>query len=338
MRSFGCRLASSLRCYIWCNTPSPAIDPHPSVTGPPNADLLPADRWNSVVFTSIPFTVFTGAIATSDVLSAPDRWLPYNTTAAVRRGKFTDKEKIYDLKERARAFAVLNRSSCLKRYTDPLQATSDLVVVAKNISAAQNNGSSIIQGWVNGLSTQEWDAANGWVCYAHQPAKGSRFCSPTWAASFTRSWKLDTWEAPKHRRVAVDYCLVGDEGNNAARCGLHFSVSVMALVCFGTFMGFATIVWMAITERGFTMVTMGDAIAEFLEHPEQESSPHDDEFASNYGRMRVPLVRQRRILSARMLGREKRRISGRVALWSPKPSVSWFRAVSIRRWLLSYSM
>jgi hypothetical protein len=106
------------------------------------------------------------------------------TQGSIRSMNSTDHERIYDLQGRARNFTRLDRLSCLKLYVDPLNTTSDVILVAKNLTSAQNNGSSLVQGWINGLTS--WDYANFWVCggaqkdHVHQ----NDYCTLDWALSF----------------------------------------------------------------------------------------------------------------------------------------------------------
>jgi hypothetical protein len=138
--------------------------------------------------------------------------LPSNTTSAIRSGNFTNKDLIYGLKKRAENFTQIDSWSCLEQYSNALQATSDVVIVARDLTSDQNNGSSLIQGWVNGLTSTEWEAANSWVCGAHEPyaAWDTHYCSPAWVWSFDGNWELFTWEATEFRQIVVDHCLIGE--------------------------------------------------------------------------------------------------------------------------------
>ncbi|KAF3011338.1 hypothetical protein E8E14_006155 [Neopestalotiopsis sp. 37M] len=118
--------------------------------------------WNSVFFASVPFTVFPAALATSDFLVTNDTW--QYAPNAIRPEHFSRKELIPGLKTRASSFTRLDKSSCLDLYVDPLKANADLIIVAANVTSSQNNGSSLIQGWVNGNFATSWDVSTAWIC------------------------------------------------------------------------------------------------------------------------------------------------------------------------------
>jgi hypothetical protein len=252
------------------------------------------------------------------VLTAHDRW--ENSTGAIRHANFTHKQFIYGLKDRAVNFTRLDKRSCLKQYIDPLKATGDLIVIAANWTSVQNNGSSLIQGWVDGNSADKWSAATAWICSAYETLGWTRFCSLDWALSFLDDWVLETWEAPRQRRVAVAYCLVDELGDNHERCGLHYSAPVMGLVCFCTLIGALLILWTARKYQVPTIVTLGDAIASFLEHPEIEV----------YG---VDRTARRSIF-----GRKRHAVAIEAIPWSAARPTTWFRTVSVGNWLLSYTV
>ncbi|KAI1326475.1 hypothetical protein F5Y16DRAFT_374870 [Xylariaceae sp. FL0255] len=264
--------------------------------------------WNSVLYQSIPFVIFTAAIATSDFLNATDSWV--TAPRAVPSYNFTNKDLIPDLKDRARTFTRLDKPTCIRSYIDPLTATSDLVIVASNITSYQNNGSSIVQGFVDGLYNTQWNVATSWICFAYYSAEDeNRFCNLQWAGEFESSWTLQTWQAPYQQSVQVDYCLVGAKGDNQARCGLQISIPLLSIVCASTLVG--TILILA-TERIVkepTLLKLGDAIASFLEFPEEISN--DVSQLEDRGMLRIKYIP-----------------------WRPVQRASWFSALTRRTCVL----
>ncbi|KAF7177453.1 hypothetical protein CNMCM7691_005706 [Aspergillus felis] len=284
--------------------------------------------WNSTVFASLPFTIFVGAITTSDFQWATDNWNASTTQGSIRPMNSTDHERIYDLQGRARNFTWLDKLSCLKLYVDPLNTTSDVILVAKNLTSAQNNGSSLVQGWINGLTS--WDYANFWVCggaqkdHAHQ----NDYCTLDWALSLASNWTIATWEAPHYQEVEIDYCLIGGQADNKQRCGFHFSAPAMSAVSICTLIGCVLIFLVGRTQKEHLMVTLGDAISTFLENPEPLPS---DEVTIDDRRLHASFLK--RIIS----GRTNTIVSPKPAPWSPYSSISWFHAMSRQRWLVSYT-
>ncbi|KAJ8128066.1 hypothetical protein O1611_g5572 [Lasiodiplodia mahajangana] len=284
--------------------------------------------WNSTLFASIPFTIFTGAIATSDLQWATDRWDNSTTRGAIRTKDPNDRRMIFGLQERAKNFTRLDKVSCLKLYVDPLKTTSDIVIVAQNITSSQNNGSSLLQGWVNGLFSDGWEYANFWVCDAETSSTTdvTRYCTLDWALSFADNWQLLTWEAPHQQALVVDYCLIGEQADNDNRCGVHFSSPAIGFVSLFTWIGFLVVVFVARLKDDKTIATIGDAMASYLEYPEKVESISDD----TSGRNQYPFIK--RILS----GSGGYRIAIRPTLWLPSPSVTWFHAVGRGTWIMTY--
>jgi len=88
------------------------------------------------------------------------------------------------------------------------------------------------------------------------------------------------------------------------------------------------LVWIAKSQKGTRIVTMGDAAAAFLECPEKTRvfDEHADE-------TREP---QNMFIKRGAFASKKGEMAIRNARWAPASSTSWFRAVSLRRWLMSY--
>lgn len=278
--------------------------------------------WNSAIFSSLPFTIFAAAITTSDWSVANDTW--GNAPHAVRTQDFTLKGEIQGLKLRASNFTRVDSRSCLELYVDPLGSLGDLLVVARNLTSVQNNGSSIIQGWINGNAATEWSNANFWVCNSLSWTQGTPFCNLDRTKENIGSWTLETWEAPHQQIVAVDHCLLGEQADNMERCGLHFSTSIMGVVCCFTLFGCLLVSWITWNLREPTMVTMGDAIASFLEKPEDFGmlEPNAD----------APVLRT---LKTTIVPYRKEVVVTDVVKWLPVHSNSWFCAASRTTWAWS---
>ncbi|KAI0103195.1 hypothetical protein GGR51DRAFT_573390 [Nemania sp. FL0031] len=289
--------------------------------------------WNSTLFASIPFTIFTGAIATSDLQWAAERWDNSTTSGAIRTMDLNDRRMIFGLQERARNFTRLDKVSCLKLYVDPLKTTSDIVIVAQNITSSQNNGSSLLQGWINGLFSDGWEYANFWVCDAETPSTTdvTRYCTLDWALSFADDWQLLTWEAPHQQALAVDYCLIGEQADNSNRCGIHFSSPAIGFVSIFTWVGFLVIVFVVRLKDDKAMATIGDAIASYLEHPEKveaiDGTPNDGS-----GRIQYPFVKRSLSCSSGY------KMAIMPTPWIPSRSVTWFRAVGRGTWIMTYTV
>lgn len=244
--------------------------------------------WNSSIFTSLPVVSIPRAIATSDFQTAADNWTTSNPLPprwwwgfppSNRWGDAAyDLSPVYSMKDQAATLIRLEPRECIDEYIDPLKSTRSVMIVARNMTSAQNNGSSLLDGWEGGWDY--WDAAQYWLCSAYDSGYYTKFCDRAWADSLVGDWVVGVGGKPVGLpNVLVDYCLVSREGDNENRCGLHYSVYILAIICVCTSLECLLVFW---TGRHFrqnkevgeakrrrqTLVTMGDAIADFLYEPD----------------------------------------------------------------------
>ncbi|KAL4908768.1 hypothetical protein BDW74DRAFT_187317 [Aspergillus multicolor] len=295
--------------------------------------------WNSTIFTSLPIAVIPRALVTNDFFVLGENWTASDSLARYDwwepspwyGTESRNKSMIYGLQNAAMAGAMtyLNTTACVQRYTDPMNATGSLIIVARNISSAQNNGSSLIDGWVSGW--EAWEYSASWICRAYQPdptgfRKWARwgdwtdFCNWEYAKDFAGNWTLSypVW-------MQVDHCLVGEEGDNDERCGLHYSVHIVGIVLACTVLGTLMVCWCAWwhsrTQRGDekslnrTMVTMGDAAESFLDCPQGYIDGEEHSPFQKPGTVAV-----------------------RLDIWRPRGAIAWFNAVSLWIWVLSLTL
>ena len=213
----------------------------------------------------------------------------------------------------------------MRAYIDPLKSTAALVLVASNMASGENNGSSLITGFVSGWSYTytEWAKSQNWICAAYAE---TQWCDLQRAETFVDQWAYGSRNSGL-RNVGVDYCLVGGSADNTSRCGLHYSVSLVAIVSALTLLESLLIfsVWLLHRRQlavggpsrnrerygAKTMVTMGDAIGDFL----REQSEINPEGPCSIGDIDI-----------------------REALWSTKTDTSWFHAVSWTAWTVSMTV
>lgn len=272
------------------------------------------DSWNSAIFASIPFAVFPAAVVSSDFLTSPDDWsVSYNITS---QHIYDQRSLIYELHSAGRNFTHLNTTECIQRYIDPLNATSDLILVSES-TAAEANGSSLLYGWISGGNAVLWNRATAWVCVGHKGVNKNTYCS---AVDDEISQYADNWTIPMEHGFSppIQYCLVGPSGNNQERCGFHYSVVVLILVCICTSIESVIVTWTARRHSSPTMVTTGDAIAEFLKEPEHgnEALPSPDltDETEDQSPKTTKLV------------------------WGSDSPVRWFHAASLQTWIVSLSL
>ncbi|KAF4428369.1 Acyl- sterol acyltransferase [Fusarium acutatum] len=284
--------------------------------------------WNSTVFTSLPIVAVPRVVVTSDFRSSSDNWTtseyltnaPWWTPPSDEDQAAMSIESLYSLQSQATGFTRLDTRSCIKSFINPLEATRSVIVVSSNMTTMKNNGSSLIDGYVSGW--EEWWAwSSGWICSAYQiNTYDLRYCTWDWAESFA-----DNWTIMAHGPVRVDYCLVSDGVSNKERCGLHYSKHILAIVCVCIFLDTLAIAWTWIhSRRGSrtrdskkskrTMVTIGDAIHSFLETPldgQRSLQLNSDEIGG------IKVCRKE---------------------WLTERRIKWFRAVSTRTCVVSFSL
>jgi hypothetical protein len=270
--------------------------------------------WNSAVFASFAYVSYPRAMVTSDFLAASDDWSISNLHAinpkcangADFNNIYQNVSSIYSLQTAAKNLTRLERRACIENFIDPLNATRALVVVALNVTSAQNNGSSLIYGGLSGCF-DVWDRTNFWICQAYE-VSGSRWCTLDWASTFVDRWvgtyAYNSGPETPNSTALIDYCLVGDPGDNSQKCAIHYSAYILPIVCAFTCLESLLIFWTWWKYRGETMLTIGDAISTFLKEPDRATTPP-----------RPVIVTEAR--------------------WDPKDRISWFKVISIRIWAIS---
>jgi len=294
--------------YIFCESHLPTKACH-------NTDYSQDEpSWNSAIFASFAYVSYPRAMVTSDFLAAPDDWSisnlhavnPKCASGAEFNNIYQNVSSIYSLQTAAKNLARLEKMACIENFINPLNATRALVVVALNVTSAQNNGSSLIYGGLSGCF-DVWDRTNFWICQAYEVSK-SEWCTLEWASTFVDQWVVpyaynSDPEVPKSTAL-IDYCLVGDPGDNSQKCAIHYSSYVLSIVCAFTSLESLLIFWTWWKHQTQTMLTIGDAISDFLEKPDRVTTKPGPVIVTE-------------------------------APWDPKNRISWFKVISIRTWTIS---
>jgi hypothetical protein len=226
------------------------------------------------------------------------------------------RSSIYALQYAANNFTRIDIEDCVKRYVDPRTPTNQLIVVAGNVTTAQNNGSSLIDGGVLGWLGWEW--SNAWICQAYQPEVW-RYCNWGFAKTFAKQWTLG-----QQRGIQVDHCLVGEGSDNTKRCGFHYSTQVIAIVCACTLLETLLVCLTAyyytrqarIGRDKQALITSGDAIQSFLDTPR---TTLEDQVVDKTT-LELP---------------KKRSVELALATWRTHPRIPWFKAISPIFWTIS---
>lgn len=277
---------------------------------------------------SLPFVSYPWAVVTNDFLTATDHWdatelhSPIVAPAQYESYDLQSVMSVYELRQAASDFELLSPKECIDAYSDPLKASSAVLIVGSNITASQNNNRSLIAGWVSGWD--DWPTSNQWICayhYAYQdPDNFTQWCTRELLEGFSGPWMWADW-ARSTNPIVVDHCLVGPPGDNSQLCGLHYNLEIFIAVCVHTFISAGLILYtwhQHVHGKKSTMVTMGDAIAEFLETRHYKFPNTDAQVeGSAHSRQR------------------KDPVCMSLAEWTVGRPVSWARAVSGPVWRAS---
>lgn len=222
----------------------------------------------------------------------------------------------------AKGFARWERAKCLKHYIDPLESTRALILVSTNVTTAQNNGSSLIGTWICGWYA--WNRDNQWICHVEDmdTLNSKKWCSWERASRWIDEWAVRTFD---NTTILVDHCLVGEAGDNNQRCGFHYSVYILPIVCVSTLSEGLLISWTwsrlrnpEMNPKVKTLITMGDVIADFLEKP--------------------AIIENRETYcgSGNVVGTPRLdALSIQAGPWRPESRVSWLKAVDVTTWPIS---
>lgn len=289
--------------------------------------LTPEPSWNSVVVMSLPFVSYPWAVVTNDFLTATDHWdgtiLHSPIVAPAQYGSYNLQSinSVYELRQAASGFERLTPKECIDAYSDPLKATSAVIIVGSNITAYQNYNRSLIAGWVSGWD--DWPTSNKWICASHyvyqDPSYFTKWCTRELMEGLSDPWVWADWG--KNTTIEVDHCLLGPSGDNNQSCGLHYNFDISAAVCACTLMSAILIIYtwhQHVHGKKNTLVTMGDAVAEFLETRHYKFPDADSQIS-------------------RGLDSKRRKDPVRMSLaeWSVGRPVPWTKAVSGPVWLAS---
>lgn len=304
----------------WAGDLLDSVAPYVSITG----EIVPSygladrqGRWNSAVFTSRPFVAFPVAGVTNDFLQVSDDWASQRPILDPEIAH--NSSAIYALHEHARNFTRMSNLECMETYIDPRKPSSELVLVA-NITAAQNNESSLVFGWISGSNSARWDSATFWIC-RHRGAKHDRFCNMNWAREFQDEWTVGqdfyTPDGERHSAViTVEYCLIGEQSNKMPeRCESLYNKFLLFVICTLTLLDSGLILAVLVLHQKHTLVQVGDAITEALDNPSSHHQPDTNVLASR--RRYVILMRKR---------------------WSPQARPRWHKAITRRAWIISITL
>jgi hypothetical protein len=275
-------------------------------------------RWNSTLFTSIPFIQLPVAVVTSDFLQFQGDWDVSNTGHFANDAlQENQKASILSLRSKAANFQQMSNIECMTAYIDPLNATAELILVA-NSTSAQNAGFPFVDGWIMGDRPTVWDSASTWICDAHYSKSTIHWCLLDFARTFQDNWSLNITYRDSAEPVFVDHCLVGDSADIKSRCGFHYNAVLVILVIVFTIVDTAIIGYIVVRHGDPTLRILGDAIALELDRSDRGHAEFSDRFDDK-------ISQENQMSGARLVK----------GYWPLHNRPRWFSAVSRKTWVIS---
>jgi hypothetical protein len=294
--------------------------------------------WNSAVFAATPFSTYEVGLVTADYLEDSIEW--YNPLPIVAK-----------IRENASTLDKIDRAECIRRYAGTSAGLPSVLIVSSNATMSNrksndviNPGSSLLANFttIEGPGT-DWGLNSDWMCSAWAPPGGSSpvACTEKFIATFADTWTLrlsptvgiKPGDVYSEGGMKVDYCLVMDEGRSMeSACALRVSPTILLIVTILNMFKCICIAWTAYLYRRdcrtpynpgdsvehmssktlLHLVTIGDAIASFLEN--EDGFTKDLDLATK----------------ATFLGKWPSERSGD-SFPTPKPA-RWSQAASMSRW------
>lgn len=298
--------------------------------------------WNSSLYGSTPIFVYNTVVATSDFRTDPAPWT-YNISG------------LESFKRNANNLERLDNLACIERYIQPFSSPRDVIVVTNTTrkSALFDTNSSLIVAFHNPASGERWFAGPKWICSGlyFDVNDSAHDCNLDFMKPHAQDWRIHTDEIPLP--VQVDYCL--SAGVAATRtCQVRYSLTLFLLICCLNLCKCICIIYTRVSHTEKRLVTIGDAIASFLQVPDETTAGHclanmetmtrlmfhGIESADNKGKIqRIKISAQRNVyLATGYLMFKKKGPEDRI--WPSAPNIRehvkdsrLFVAVSRRRWL-----
>ena len=171
------------------------------------------------------------------------------------------------LRINATSLQRLENRACLEAYAGSINSDrADIVLVSSynsgnELSPSQNKNLTswfpISQGLL--AASDGYGTAAEWICHSEMTAyNDSKSCDLTKSASTGSSWLFQQWD--------VQFCLSEQVEEH---CKLQFSIAIMIFVICCNSIKLVCMFWIIRKRDSEPLVTLGDAIASFLDTPDQ---------------------------------------------------------------------
>jgi hypothetical protein len=282
--------------------------------------------WNSAVFAATPFNVYEVGFVTSDFLEDSIQWHEPLTI-------------IKNLRQNATSLKKLDRTECISRYAGKIAGLPSVLIVSSNLTMSHgsslesgNSNSSLLRNFttIDGDGT-DWGLNSDWMCsiWALPGFRSSKTCTEQFLMPYNETWTInlnnEVW-------FKVDHCLSEDSSwDMNTACALRSSPVILTMVAGINFIKCICIAYITYLYKGDVrrtdkrpargsthLVTIGDAIASFLDSQDDYTENMDTATKNDFERG-WPTARPNHLSSRQR-------------------SVRWFRAASMRRWLITMSL
>lgn len=268
------------------------------------------------------------------------------TDACVRKnyeGQAPNATQLQQLQDNRAFLERLENADCVKKFHNLYEPEYRGVVLVSNVTS---NTDSVLQfldtanystwwmcanDWAQSLSSQEIEyvESDDDTYITNQP---STSCTPTSLASNAANWQMfDPSAADPSQLLDIEYCLA--ERSKIPGCTIEFSKDLMLVVITFNSVKILCLVF-ALKICTSPLITIGDAIASFLEHP--------DPTTSGFGTHSVKNIRQYRAWKTL---RYPKPGAGRTApprpvphRWEAPKRRLWQEAPTVLRQICTYSL
>lgn len=261
--------------------------------------------YNSAVFSSLGIYRYNAFLVSSEFLDGAPFDLSIFPKDSIAYGNISGVANVLqEYQKNQTSLVELENKKCVETYTAPMFSTSDLLLV----STHSNSTNSVLYLDLDVDSPLSSPLSSRGGC--EFPFFGD--CDPSGIIANFQHWPpMYTPPALANDTHAyVQYCLSKSE---EAHCKLQFSLAIMVVVMICNLIKTICMSLIAWKQDPEPLVTLGDAIASFLDRPDLITEGH-----CIVGKTRFEDSRSWDLILSR---------------WDPK-RLRWFRAASRRRWLV----
>ena len=206
--------------------------------------------YNSVVFSTISFQVYSVYVASPDLVSQK----ALNWSGAVEA--YGNEVLAPGYLRNISTWEQLDNAACIRAYAQPfVSARGDIVAISSTM-----NGSALIE--ISEPQDLGSDTYN-WLCSSNPPLD-DKTCDVDHTLKNALSWAL--CDESNSNSWPIQYCLSQPVSE---RCQVHFSIIIVGVVMVCNFLKTLCMLLALRRQRLRPLVTLGDAIEEFLVKPDK---------------------------------------------------------------------